>query len=458
MALAEGVNAMALENATTLRNILSVANGFCSGQFDVDLPRYPGKKSAINTTINRLSQNLALVNESINEMIAAASAGNLSARVDEEPFDGGWRKMMEGLNELMSVVASPIVEAREVLYQASKGTLSVRMSGDYSGEFGAIADAINDTLGALRKAIKDIERILGAIADKNLSKGCADVYPGDLIAVKRSVEKILDSLNGMLGQIMLTGEEITLSADSVSTASAILASGANEQSDALSDLKTYAQAITEMTRQNVDKSREVADYAEHESLRAMEITGKMNEMLESMDEIAAASKDIAVIIKLIDDIALQTNLLALNASVEAARAGEAGKGFAVVAGEVRTLSNRSKLAARESDKLIREAIHKVRAGSQTAQEGAELVSSIVHDISGIADSLRGIAESNEQQYESIEQVYEKIEVISGVVINNKETAAESADASEQLSDQAHALDSIVRSFILKSGDEQSRTG
>ena len=66
-----------------------------------------------------------------------------------------------------------------------------------------------------------------------------------------------------------------------------------------------------------------------------------------MDGITQASRKIADIIGVIDEIAFQTNILALNAAVEAARAGDQGRGFAVVAAEVRNLAQRSANAAKE---------------------------------------------------------------------------------------------------------------
>jgi methyl-accepting chemotaxis protein len=47
---------------------------------------------------------------------------------------------------------------------------------------------------------------------------------------------------------------------------------------------------------------------------------------ETLGRLAASSREIGQVVKLITTIAEQTNLLALNTTIEAARAGEAGRG------------------------------------------------------------------------------------------------------------------------------------
>ena len=100
----------------------------------------------------------------------------------------------------------------------------------------------------------------------------------------------------------------------------------------------------------------------------------MSSAVTAMSAINSASKKIADIIGVIDEIAFQTNLLALNAAVEAARAGEQGRGFAVVATEVRNLAQRSRDGG-EGD----QGAHPGQRGA-SVEEGSKLVDESGHTL------------------------------------------------------------------------------
>ena len=134
------------------------------------------------------------------------------------------------------------------------------------------------------------------------------------------------------------------------------------------------EEMASMTRKNAENSRSAAALMAEVDAQVRGSNQALGDMVASMAEIQDASKQVAKIMKTIDEIAFQTNILALNAAVEAARAGEAGMGFAVVADEVRNLAQRSAQAARDTADLIEASIGKAHDGNLKVQQVATSIS------------------------------------------------------------------------------------
>jgi methyl-accepting chemotaxis protein len=170
-----------------------------------------------------------------------------------------------------------------------------------------------------------------------------------------------------------------------------------------------------------------------------------------MSGINSASKKIADIIGVIDEIAFQTNLLALNAAVEAARAGEQGRGFAVVASEVRTLAGRSAGAAKEIKTLIQESVARVDEGTKLVDQSGATLGGIVNAIKKVSDIVAEISAASQEQSTGIEQVNKAIMQMDGLTQQNAALVEEAAAAAESLQDQARGLLDSMSHFKVAGG-------
>jgi len=95
-----------------------------------------------------------------------------------------------------------------------------------------------------------------------------------------------------------------------------------------------------------------------------------------VDAMAALSRTVSDVTKMIDAIARQTKMLALNANIEAARAGEAGKGFSVVANEVKQLAAQTAEATHTIGQKIAEMTAKVAESVESLQGLVATIASV----------------------------------------------------------------------------------
>jgi len=238
-------------------------------------------------------------------------------------------------------------------------------------------------------------------------------------------------------------EQTTQASNQVSDASQSLASGATEQAASLEETTAALEEMTSMNTRNAENAKKAKEVASLTRQAAESGAEQMQRMRSAMGEIQSSGKEIAKIIKTIDEIAFQTNILALNAAVEAARAGEAGAGFSVVAEEVRSLAQRSAVASRESASNIEQAIRNSQQGVQISTLVAESLEGIVIKAREVDQLVGEIAVASHEQAQGIGQVTRSISEMDRVVQGNAARAEETASAAEELRAQSMELHSVI---------------
>jgi methyl-accepting chemotaxis protein len=282
------------------------------------------------------------------------------------------------------------------------------------------------------------------------------------VHTKDEVGRMADALNRAMEKLEFTMQEVSDSAVNASSSSQQLAaaseaisSGSQEQAASLEETSASLEEITATVRQSADNANQASQLAVSSKDSAILGQEVVTKAIAAMAEINVASAKISEIISTIDEIAFQTNLLAVNAAVEAARAGDEGRGFAVVASEVRSLAQRSALAAKEIKGLIQDSLRKVEAGTLLVNRSGETLQGIVGSVKRVTDIVGEIAAASAEQSSGIEQVNTAMAQMDQVTQSNSAQTEELSATAEALSDQAgHLLDLIGAFTLSKNGKEQ----
>ncbi|MGL4345864.1 MAG: methyl-accepting chemotaxis protein, partial [Cellulosilyticaceae bacterium] len=345
-------------------------------------------------------------------------------------------------------IVDPVMEIEKVAEDISKGILNTHIDYDGKDEIAKLANSMRNTVHTLNLYIGDITAYLESMADGDMTKHIEIEYIGDFAPIKKALSDISSQLNSTLKNITQSAEEVSNGAEDIAKGATELAKGATEQASIVEEFMASTEEIAQNITETATKVNHTSQISQKARQKASEGATVMGNMLTSMNDINQSSREIAEVLRTIDDIASQTNLLALNAAIESARAGEAGRGFAVVASEIRDLANRSSDTVKEIEKMIQISLVNVETGQVMAGQASEVLEEIVLAVDQTTEIASNLLENSHQQQQAIDELVKGTRQIATVVESNSSTSQESAAISEELAAQAESLKGLMEYFKL----------
>jgi methyl-accepting chemotaxis protein len=335
----------------TYEQAVTSVDGMCIGRIPAPFKDgFPGDFARAKNVCNDFIDVINRRNIQIARLTEAAALGDLRVRANVEEFTGANRRIFEGFNAMFEAWLAPVGEIERVLSALSNMDLTARVEGSYAGDYDRIATLLNTVSSKLAAEVQQISQHAMTMASAS------------------------EELSTITKELARDAVENSRLATSAATSSEKVSAG----------LSAVSAGSVEM----LNSIREISQSASRASSAvesAVSVTETTTKKISNLD---GSSAEISKVIKVINGIAQQTNLLALNATIEAARAGEAGKGFAVVATEVKELSKGTAKATED----ISQRIAAIQSDTRESVAGIADIAAATGKVSEISQSIAAAVE------------------------------------------------------------------
>lgn len=336
-----------------------------------------------------------------------------------------------------------------------------------------IAKSITHPLSTLKKGMQRVAE--GDLRVKGHGEAEAEIEGSDEVAhLLRDLQHMRKSLDSLVGQVQISGIQVTSSATEIAASARELEATVAEQAASIREVTATAREISTTSDNLMQAMEGVGQTASGTARMGEEGRSKLGMMQSSMRGFITATgyissklglinekaNKISSIVTTIDKISDQTNLLSLNAAIEAEKAGEYGKGFSVVAREITRLSDQTAIATRDIEYMVKEMqssvssgvmeMDKFAEGVRRAVEEVETVSdrlaSIIDGVKTLAPQFEGVVQGMHTQVEGAQQISEAMDQLSTAAEQTKDSLSEYKRVTEQLNSAVQTLQNEVSRF------------
>ena len=206
---------------------------------------------------NLIKNNLNSCVDAVNAMVAdgvmlvkAALEGKLATRADAAKHQGDYRKIVQGVNEMLDAVVGPLNVSAKYVELISIGDNPPLITDTYNGDF----NLIKNNLNALVAAMTEITTAADEIASGNLTVDIRERSPKDKLM--QALASMVAGLTQTVSDIRTIAGEVSAASQGISTASIQVSKGASSQAAAAEEASSSMEQMVSNIKQNADNAQQ----------------------------------------------------------------------------------------------------------------------------------------------------------------------------------------------------------
>ncbi len=179
--------------ADDLQNVMiGTLNAIAAGDVSMDI-RIMDDRDQIAPAMRKMIEMIRGVVAEIDSLSQAAVAGDLQKRTDVNRFEGGYRQILQGINDTLDATAGPLKITADSVEQIGRGIIPAKIDNIYRGEFHLLIESLNaciDGLGALNEG----NTVLGLMSQNDLRGKIEGRYLGIFGEISAAINTVHDQL------------------------------------------------------------------------------------------------------------------------------------------------------------------------------------------------------------------------------------------------------------------------
>lgn len=184
------------------REMADIARRIAAGDLSVSFANNGNAARGLFGAMQQMTEQIKAVLAETTSLTASIQAGDLEQRGETQRFQGGWRDLVSGVNNIVDAFLRPFNVTAEYVDRISKGDIPEKITDAYNGDFNEMKNNLNQCIDAVNGLVEEAAMLTDAAVEGKLdTRGDAGKFSGDFATLMQGINSTIDTLVGHIDQI-----------------------------------------------------------------------------------------------------------------------------------------------------------------------------------------------------------------------------------------------------------------